>query len=112
MKFSDHSAVVSLISDQLTDERDAFGEGGVSIAGAMQAGRVKPRHEAASARGADRALTISVGKSSAILNEGIDHWRFDIGVSEGSDGVEALLISAIPKNVGAFHEKGGSKSGG
>ena len=42
-----------------------------------------------------------MSKGNAFLNETVNGGCFNVWITESSDGVEALLIGAVPKNVGA-----------
>jgi hypothetical protein len=102
VEFPDESAVVAGLGDQLASERRVAFEGFVPITRVVRAGRVKAGHKARPAWGANRALAISVCKSSSAFDEGINGRGADMRIAECSDGVEALLIGTVPENIGAF----------
>ena len=103
MKFSNQTTGIARIGDQLRYEGSILRKRVVSIARIACATWVEPGHNTGSARGANRALAIRVGKTHAGMNEAIQRRRSDMRVSQRADGIKALLIGAVPKDIGSFH---------
>jgi len=103
MEFPNHAAAVSGICDQLRNKGNVFGESVIPVACVASTARIKSGHEAGSARRADRALAVGISECDPVVYEIIQGRRLDMRISEGSDGVESLLIGAVPEDVGACH---------
>ena len=106
MKFSDQPAIIAGIGHQLTDHWRPVGKGGVAVARIVHAAGVQAGHEARPARRANRALAVGMRKCHAIAHKLIYHRRAYVRVAQRANGIEALLIGAVPENVGPFaHER-------
>ena len=65
----------------------------------MVSAGVAAREEARSARRADRALAVGVGKGDAFRDQAVNVGRTDTVVSQRTNGVPTLLVRADPHDV-------------
>ena len=65
----------------------------------MNAAGIKAAHEACPAGRADGTLAIGMGKGRAGADEIVQSGRSRMRVPQSSDGVKALLVGAVPKNI-------------
>lgn len=101
VELPNQACVIPSFRNQLTNQRRATIEGRVSISRIVRATRVQARHETRSTGCADWALAISLSERNPCFDQGINGWCPDIWISERANGVEALLIRAIPQNIWA-----------
>ncbi len=99
MKLSDHSAIIAGIGDQFGDHGWPFRKTFVPIPGVVNAAGIKAAHEACPAGRADGTLAIGMGKGRARADEIVQSGRSRMRVPQSSDGVKALLVGAVPKNI-------------
>ena len=78
------------------------GKMAVAVAIHAQSTGVNARQKTRSARRANRRLAISMGKGDGRIHEPVQYRRMDMRVAEPADGVEALLVRAIPKDIRAL----------
>ena len=74
----------------------------VAVAIDAQSTGVNPCQETRSARRADGRLAIGMGKGDGGIHEPVQYRRMDMRVAEPTDGVEALLVRAIPEDIRAL----------
>ena len=90
-----------MIRQDARDELFRAREIGVSITVHMGAGRIPPGQKRGSARRANWALDIGLAKCRAIADQPIQRRGPDMRIPQRSDCVKALLIGAIPQNIGS-----------
>ena len=73
----------------------------VAVATAMDRARVEPGQEAGTAGGTDGALAEGQIKGRTLGTQPVQVRRMHMGVAQGTDGVEPLLVRANPENVGS-----------
>ena len=104
VELAGEAAVVAGFGEDAGDETlvGAVGEASVAVTvGAQEAG-VHAGKETGTAGGADGALHEGVGEDGGFLHELVDARSVDVGVAEPADGVEPLLVGAVPDDVGRF----------
>jgi hypothetical protein len=99
MELADQPASVTAVGDQFGNQRELFGKQLVAIASVVQTGRIHARHETRAAGSANGTLAVRMGEGHSNLNETVDRFRANIRIPQGPDGVETLLVSAIPENI-------------
>ena len=101
VELAHQAAVVPAVRQQFGDQGRRILEDAVAVAGVVDPAGIHARHEARPAGRADRALAIGVRKGDAIPHQPVQRRRAHMGIAERADGIESLLIRAIPENVGA-----------
>ena len=102
MKFSDHAAVVTGISDELADQGwSARWKSIIAVTCATEARGIQAGHEAGSTWCTDRALAVRACKAGPGGNKLVECGCTNILISQGCNRIEALLIGAVPEDVGS-----------
>ena len=74
-----------------------------------------PGEEAGPGGGADGGLAVGVGEGHPLPHQAVEGGRADVGVAQGPDGVPALLVGAVPQDVGRLpvlaHATSGTRRG-
>jgi len=103
VEFADEAAFVTGVGE--TAGKESLGEfGGIEVAAVavdVDGARVLPGEEAGAAGGADGGLAEGMGEGGGFYHEGVEAGGVDVGIVEGADGVEALLVGAVPEDVGS-----------
>ena len=104
VELADETALVPAVGDQLRNERRRFRRKRVvPVPGIVNPTGIHAGHKARAAGRADRALAIRMSKRDTLAHNRINRRRANEVVAESSDRVEALLVGAVPENVGASH---------
>ena len=80
---------------------------GVAVARVVHPAGIHTGQKAGAAGRADGALTEGVSKGRARGHEAVEVGRADVRIAERADRIEALLVGAVPQNVGPLVCHGG-----
>ncbi len=100
MKFSNHATVVAAVCQKFADQWRMIGKRVVAVTSVVDSAGVHACHKAGTTWCADRALTVSRGERHAIAHQPVDGRCLYVFIAKGSDRVKALLICAVPQNIG------------
>ena len=101
VKLARQAAVISAVCQQFGDQGRRIHKGPVAVAAVVNPPRVHAGHETRAAGCADRTLAVRSRESDAFLHQSVERRRAHVGITERADGVETLLIRAVPEYVGA-----------
>lgn len=99
MKLANQAAVVSGIGDEFTDKGRATIERGIAVSRVMRTARIQTRHETGATWCADGTLTVNMSEGGAAFDERVNRRSAHMRIAQGADGVEALLVGAVPQDV-------------
>ena len=99
MEFPDHATVIPGLRNQFGNDWRPLREALVAVSGVMDSAWVETAHETCPARRADGALAVSVREGRARANQFIEYGGAYIGIAQGTDCVEALLVGAVPEDI-------------
>ena len=102
VEFAAEATVVAAFCEQSCYERCAFTPLFVAVHAAADVARVAAGEEAGPARRADGALAEGAGEGNAFFDEPVQVGRVDVGIAEGVNCVEPLLVGTEPENIGTF----------
>ena len=101
VQFAHQGAVVARFGQSLGHQFFVRRKIGVAIAVDMVGSRVSTRQEARPGGGTDRALGIGPIEGHTRGRQGIERVSANMGIAQRVDGVPALLVCAVPQNIGA-----------
>ena len=101
VQFAHQGAVVASFGQSLGHQFFVRRKVGVAIAVDMVGSRVSTRQEARPGGRADRALGIGPIEGHTRGRQGIERVGANMGIAQRVDGVPALLVCAVPQNIGA-----------
>ena len=101
VQLANEAAVVSGLGEQLRHELLVRREKRISVAMGLVCRRIATGEERRARRRADRALRVSSPERDAFRAQVIELRRRDVRLSKRADGVVALLVRAVPEDVGA-----------
>ena len=102
MELANQRAVVTGLGQTFGDQFFMRWKIGVPVAIDMVGGRVSPRQEARACGRADGALRVCVAECHSAGHQCVEGLGPDVGIAQRVEGVPALLVGAVPQDVG-FH---------
>ena len=102
VQLADQAAVVAGLGQQARDQvgGDLAVRPGFAVARVVHPAGIHAGQKAGAAGRADRTLTEGVSEGRARGHEPVEIGRADVRVAQRADGVEALLVGAVPQDVG------------
>ena len=100
MQLADEPAVVARLCKYLGDQLFVRGKVCVAVAMHLVRGGIAAGQERGPRRGADRALCIRARERDAFRAQAVEERCRDVALAERRDRVPALLVGAIPEDVG------------
>ena len=73
----------------------------VTISAVVYPARIHARHKTGSTGCADRTLAVRMGKRCTIVYQPVQRGCAHMRITERTDGIESLLVGAVPQDVGA-----------
>jgi len=101
MQLADQRAVVTRFGQALGHQLFMRRKVRIAVAVDMVRGRVTTGQKSGARRRADRTLGIGAVERHAVGHQRVDGVGADMRIAQRMDGVPALLVGAVPQNVGA-----------
>ena len=102
VEFPDHSTVIPSVCNEFTNHGRPVRKTFVSVTRVMDPARVESTHETCPTGSADRALAIGVGEGGPFGYQLINDRSANERIPKSANGVKALLVGAVPKDVRMF----------
>ena len=72
----------------------------VTVAAVVDAAWIHTGHKTGSTGRADRTLAVRMSERCTIVHQPVQRRRAHMRITERTDGIEPLLVGAVPQNVG------------